>query len=63
MNTRKSLCALLCLTMIMVVLPACRNRKKDVVEVPVRHEDVNTMIDLDTLVEETEQIDVKISKF
>ena len=57
----KQLLSLVCLTLLAATLPSCRNRKK---ETTVRQEEINTMIELDTIVcEQDESADAKIIKF
>lgn len=56
----KNLVSLFCLTLIASTIPSCRNCKK---ENPAKQEDIETMIELDTLIEDTEKTDTKVSKF
>lgn len=57
----KQLLSLACLTLLAATLPSCRNRKT---ETTARQEEINTMIELDSLVvEQDESADAKIIKF
>lgn len=59
----KNIISLLCLSLIVVAVPSCRNCKKDKEPVQQEEMDMDTMIDLDTLVEESQDLDRKVSKF